>query len=205
VLFNTVWTYDIYKSVLNKKASDTHLLWMGRASTIVGVIISLVTGVLGKRISQYYGLYAGNLFMGQCTAVCDHATGDVSLVDYSEWGILGSRSGNAFFSLNVFRRQVSLVCREYHHHVECSKRHGCKFLARMVGVADLCMCHSCSKLVHKQETERRTLRTGKRIDQGNARSGYPVYEEAGILCDYFFDRLYSIEHLVLVIKEKHYV
>jgi solute:Na+ symporter, SSS family len=35
--FNTVWTYDIYKSVINKKASDEHLLWMGRAATIVGI------------------------------------------------------------------------------------------------------------------------------------------------------------------------
>jgi SSS family solute:Na+ symporter len=46
--FNTVWTYDIYKSVLNKKASDTHLLWMGRMSTIVGVIISLGTAYWAK-------------------------------------------------------------------------------------------------------------------------------------------------------------
>jgi solute:Na+ symporter, SSS family len=46
--FNTVWTYDIYKSVLNKKASDAHLLWMGRVSTIVGVIISLVTAYWAK-------------------------------------------------------------------------------------------------------------------------------------------------------------
>ena len=46
--FNTVWTYDIYKSVLNKKASDTHLLWMGRASTIVGVVISLGTAYWAK-------------------------------------------------------------------------------------------------------------------------------------------------------------
>ena len=41
--FNTVWTYDIYKSVINKNASDTHLLWMGRAATIVGIILSLGT------------------------------------------------------------------------------------------------------------------------------------------------------------------
>jgi len=41
--FNTVWTYDIYKSIINKKASDTHLLWMGRAATIVGIVISLGT------------------------------------------------------------------------------------------------------------------------------------------------------------------
>jgi len=46
--FNTVWTYDIYKSVLNKKASDAHLLWMGRVSTIVGVILSLVTAYWAK-------------------------------------------------------------------------------------------------------------------------------------------------------------
>ncbi|MCX6150927.1 MAG: sodium:solute symporter family protein [Ignavibacteriales bacterium] len=46
--FNTVWTYDIYKSVINKNASDTHLLWMGRAATIVGIIISVGTAYWAK-------------------------------------------------------------------------------------------------------------------------------------------------------------
>lgn len=46
--FNTVWTYDIYKSVINKNASDTHLLWMGRVSTVVGVLISLITAYWAK-------------------------------------------------------------------------------------------------------------------------------------------------------------
>jgi solute:Na+ symporter, SSS family len=46
--FNTVWTYDIYRSVLNRKASDAHLLWMGRVSTIVGVVLSLVTAYWAK-------------------------------------------------------------------------------------------------------------------------------------------------------------
>jgi SSS family solute:Na+ symporter len=46
--FNTVWTYDIYKSIINKNASDTHLLWMGRAATIVGVLISLITAYWAK-------------------------------------------------------------------------------------------------------------------------------------------------------------
>ena len=46
--FNTVWTYDIYKSVLNKNASDAHLLWMGRVSTIVGVVLSLGTAYWAK-------------------------------------------------------------------------------------------------------------------------------------------------------------
>ncbi|MCU7494202.1 MAG: sodium:solute symporter family protein [Ignavibacteria bacterium] len=46
--FNTVWTYDIYKSVINRNASDVHLLWMGRAATIVGIIISLGTAYWAK-------------------------------------------------------------------------------------------------------------------------------------------------------------
>ena len=46
--FNTVWTYDIYQSVLNTKASDAHLLWMGRAATIVGILLSVGTAYWAK-------------------------------------------------------------------------------------------------------------------------------------------------------------
>ena len=46
--FNTVWTYDIYKSVINRSASDNHLLWMGRAATVAGVLISVVTAYWAK-------------------------------------------------------------------------------------------------------------------------------------------------------------
>jgi len=47
--FNTVWTYDIYKSVINKKASSEHLLWMGRTATIVGILISVLTAYWAKQ------------------------------------------------------------------------------------------------------------------------------------------------------------
>jgi len=46
--FNTGWTYDIYKSVINRKASPQHLLWMGRAATIVGIAISVFTAYWAK-------------------------------------------------------------------------------------------------------------------------------------------------------------
>jgi len=46
--FNTVWTYDIYHAVFNRKASDAHLLWMGRAATIAGILISVVTAYWAK-------------------------------------------------------------------------------------------------------------------------------------------------------------
>ncbi len=46
--FNTVWTYDIYQSVFNKKASPQHLLWMGRVATLVGILISIGTAYWAK-------------------------------------------------------------------------------------------------------------------------------------------------------------
>lgn len=46
--FNTVWTYDIYRSLINKNASDEHLLWMGRVTTIVGIILSVGTAYWAK-------------------------------------------------------------------------------------------------------------------------------------------------------------
>ncbi len=46
--FNTVWTYDIYKSIIKRDASDQHLLWMGRITTIIGVLLSLVTAYWAK-------------------------------------------------------------------------------------------------------------------------------------------------------------
>lgn len=46
--FNTVWTYDIYKSVINKEASSEHLLWMGRMATLVGIVLSVVAAYWAK-------------------------------------------------------------------------------------------------------------------------------------------------------------
>lgn len=46
--FNTVWTYDIYRSVIKKDASDAHYLRMGRIATIAGIIISIITAYWAK-------------------------------------------------------------------------------------------------------------------------------------------------------------
>ncbi len=39
--FNTVWTYDLYQSHIRKGASDAHYLWMGRAATVGGILLSI--------------------------------------------------------------------------------------------------------------------------------------------------------------------
>ncbi|MDB4947814.1 MAG: sodium solute transporter superfamily [Gemmatimonadetes bacterium] len=41
--FNTVWTYDIYQAYIRKGASDEHYLWMGRMSTVFGIVLSVAT------------------------------------------------------------------------------------------------------------------------------------------------------------------
>ncbi len=46
--FNTVWTYDIYKSVIKRNGSDQHYVWMGRVATIGGILISIVTAYWAK-------------------------------------------------------------------------------------------------------------------------------------------------------------
>jgi solute:Na+ symporter, SSS family len=44
--FSTVWTYDIYGAFLNKKASDQHYVAMGRWSTVIGMLVSIMTAYL---------------------------------------------------------------------------------------------------------------------------------------------------------------
>ncbi len=41
--FATVWTYDVYKPLLNRNASDRHYLGMGRWCSLAGVLLSIGT------------------------------------------------------------------------------------------------------------------------------------------------------------------
>src|SRR6202030_301178 len=50
--FNTVWTYDIYQSYINRTASDQHYLWMGRMATIFGIALSLAAAYLASRFNN---------------------------------------------------------------------------------------------------------------------------------------------------------
>ncbi|HLZ12388.1 MAG TPA: sodium:solute symporter family protein [Candidatus Acidoferrum sp.] len=44
--FTTVWTYDIYRPLINSKGSDGHYVNMGRWTTVIGVLISIGTAYL---------------------------------------------------------------------------------------------------------------------------------------------------------------
>lgn len=49
--FNTVWTYDIYRVLIKKDATDAHLVWMGRVTTLVGILLSVATAYLAMQFN----------------------------------------------------------------------------------------------------------------------------------------------------------
>jgi SSS family solute:Na+ symporter len=50
--FNTVWTYDIYQSHIRKDATDAHLLWVGRMTTVFGILASVGTAYLATQFNN---------------------------------------------------------------------------------------------------------------------------------------------------------
>jgi SSS family solute:Na+ symporter len=50
--FNTIWTYDLYQAYLAPNKSDQHYAWMGRAITVVGIILSIFCAFLVSRWSN---------------------------------------------------------------------------------------------------------------------------------------------------------
>jgi len=60
--FATVWTYDIYRPLIRKTASDAHYLSMGRWCTLIGVIVSIGTAYLVMNFSSII-VYAQALFV----------------------------------------------------------------------------------------------------------------------------------------------
>jgi solute:Na+ symporter, SSS family len=54
--FNTVWTYDIYQSYIKKGAPDHHYLNVGRATTVVGVALSIGAAYLAQHYNNIMDL-----------------------------------------------------------------------------------------------------------------------------------------------------
>jgi SSS family solute:Na+ symporter len=50
--FNTVWTYDLYQGHINRHAPDSHYLWVGRVTTVVGVGLSIATAYLASHFNN---------------------------------------------------------------------------------------------------------------------------------------------------------
>ncbi|HRX94938.1 MAG TPA: Na+/galactose cotransporter, partial [Chitinophagaceae bacterium] len=54
--FNTVFTFDIYQSHIKKHASEKHYLYVGKATTIVGILISIATAYIARSFNSIMDL-----------------------------------------------------------------------------------------------------------------------------------------------------
>jgi SSS family solute:Na+ symporter len=54
--FNTVWTYDIYQSYISPGRTDQHYLTVGRVTTVVGILISLLTAYVATKFNNIMDL-----------------------------------------------------------------------------------------------------------------------------------------------------
>ena len=54
--FNTVWTFDIYQSHIKKNASEKHYLYVGKAATIFGILISIATAYVARGFNSIMDL-----------------------------------------------------------------------------------------------------------------------------------------------------
>ncbi len=59
--FTTVWTYDIYRSLIKKDGTDRHYLNVGRWTTVLGVLVSIGTAYLVMSASSIMD-YVQSLF-----------------------------------------------------------------------------------------------------------------------------------------------
>jgi SSS family solute:Na+ symporter len=54
--FNTVWTFDIYQSHIRKNASEKHYLYVGKATTVIGILISVATAYVARGFNSIMDL-----------------------------------------------------------------------------------------------------------------------------------------------------
>jgi SSS family solute:Na+ symporter len=50
--FNSVWTFDIYQAYFVKTASDRHYLWVGKITTVVGILLSVAVAYLAASFNN---------------------------------------------------------------------------------------------------------------------------------------------------------
>jgi SSS family solute:Na+ symporter len=109
--FSTVWTYDIYGAFINKKADDKHYVQMGRVSTVVGMLVSILTAylVMGAAgimdyVQQLFSFFIAPLFgtvvLGMLWKRASHAGGF--------WGLLAGTASSIGMWLWVQRDSSAL-------------------------------------------------------------------------------------------------
>jgi SSS family solute:Na+ symporter len=109
--FSTVWTYDIYGAYINKKATDSHYVLMGRVSTVVGMIVSVGTAYLVRNsasimdyVQELFSFFIAPLFgtviLGMLWKRASKAGGF--------WGLLSGTAASIFMWLAVLHDKANI-------------------------------------------------------------------------------------------------
>ena len=135
--FTTVWTYDIYRALIKKDASDAHYVSMGRWCTVLGVAISMGTAYLVmdfKSIMDYVqALFSffiaplfGTVILGMLWKRATEAGGFYGL-------LAGTASSIGLWAWVKIDPAALRYCR----HVSERKRHGGEHVSRVMVLAGL--------------------------------------------------------------------
>lgn len=54
--FNTVWTFDIYQAHIKKNGTENHYLNVGRATTVLGILLSVATAYVARNFNSIMDL-----------------------------------------------------------------------------------------------------------------------------------------------------
>lgn len=54
--FNTVFTFDIYQSHINKHGTEDHYLWVGKLTTVGGILLSIATAYVARGFNSIMDL-----------------------------------------------------------------------------------------------------------------------------------------------------
>src|SRR5690606_38028326 len=54
--FNTVWTFDIYQSHIGKNKPEKHYLYVGKVTTVIGVLVSIATAYIAREFNSIMDL-----------------------------------------------------------------------------------------------------------------------------------------------------
>jgi solute:Na+ symporter, SSS family len=135
--FNAVWTYDIYHSVINKKASPKKLLSIGRIATVAGIILSYVS----------------------IPVRCNHSAGNVLEIYYSQRRIVGNAGRYFCCGRIIYFTRAKIDPGQFRYsgfqRVRCSILYGGKLLACCVGMAYLGWNGNRRKLFYTKQIRRR--------------------------------------------------
>ena len=179
--FNTVWTYDLYQSYLVPGRSDAHYLSVGRATTIVGTLLSVAAAYLAMRFNNImdmlqliFSFVNAPLFATFLLGMFwRRTTGHGAF-----WGLVaGTLAASLHYEVTAVVGGGSLIP-EAGRRARVRLGHGAEFLGRDLGLDGLFPRDDCGQRRDQPEARRAAEGPGLRPDAARVGRGAAVASSA---------------------------